>query len=209
MHPDLLRIGLHEGDQHHADQDQRRHYQPGQGDRLEANPAPDDLGDPYQYRADEQSDQRTGGDETQRHGPQPRRKHVGSRHAHLLRGIETHAENQHADNERNDPLQEHRDAHDDRAQKRQAKAQLDTGLAAIGVGDLADRIGHHEPADAEQHDRQSGEARGARERDHHQRSQAIAKLSAGAHERLRQRKQRGVAFDQPRDTARPGNRLVH
>ena len=49
-----------------------------------------------------------------------------------------------------DAVQQHREPDDDRADQRQPEAEQDAGLAAVGVGDLADRIGHQEPADAEQ-----------------------------------------------------------
>ena len=91
------------------------------------------------------------------------------------------------------------------------RPELDAGLAPVGVGDLADRIGHQEAADAEQRDGQSGEACRAGQRDHHQRPDPIGELRAGAQERLRQRKQRGVALDQRRDAAggRSGDGLMH
>ena len=88
---------------------------------------------------------------------------------------------------------------DDRADEREREAEQDAGLAAVGVGDLADRIGDEEPAQAEQADRQPREARRAGQRHHHQRPEAVGELHAGAGERLRQREQRGVALDQRRD----------
>jgi hypothetical protein len=106
-------------------------------------------------------------------------------------------------------VHEHRNAGDDRAHERQPLAEQDAGVAAEPVGDLADRVGHKEAADPEQADRQPGKTRRAGHRQHHQRADAVSKLGASADERLRQREQRRVAFDQRRDAARPGNRFVH
>ena len=74
---------------------------------------------------------------------------------------------------------------DERADQREALPEQDAGLAAIVVGDLADRIGHEEAADAEQPDGEAGEARRAGHGDHHQRADAVGELRAGADEGLR------------------------
>ena len=96
------------------------------------------------------------------------------------------------------------------ADHRQPLAEQDAGLAAVVVGDPADRIGDQEAADAEQADREAGEARRAGDGDHHQRADAIGELRARADEGLRQREQPRVALDQRRDAAEgSGNGLVH
>src|SRR5262249_17837889 len=98
----------------------------------------------------------------------------------------------------------------DGADHRQSLAEQDAGLAAVEIGDLADRIGDQEAAHPEQADGETGEARRAGHGDHHQRTDAVGELDAGADKRLRQRKQHGVALDQRRDggcQARDG--LVH
>ena len=69
--------------------------------------------------------------------------------------LNAHAEQQHADDQPAKLCKHHREPDGDRTDQRQPEPELDAGLAAIGVGDLADRIGHQEPADAEQRDRQS------------------------------------------------------
>jgi hypothetical protein len=63
-----------------------------------------------------------------------------------------HPEHQEACGQDHDAVQAHRPCDDHRARERHRKAELDSGLAAIGVGDLADRVGHQEAAQPEQAD---------------------------------------------------------
>ncbi len=190
---------------------QRRKHQPGQGDRLMAGAPGDAFRQPHQERADRDADQRAGRDKAERLGANARRNHVGRRDPQLLRGVEAHTEHQHSNHQAHDAVQQHRQTDDDCAGERQRQAELDAGLAAIAVGDLADRVGHQESADAEQRDGQACEARRAGERDHHQRADAIGKLHGRTDERLRQRKQRHVALDQAWNVCgkRAAGGLVH
>jgi hypothetical protein len=132
----------------------------------------------------------------QRLRPKVRRKHVGGGDAQLLRGAHSHAEDQHAAGENGKTVHAHRQPDQDRAGERQHEAEQNAGLAAVAIGDLADRVGNQKPAQSEQADRQSRQRRGSSQGDHHQRPEAVRELHARASERLGKRKQRGIALDQ-------------
>ena len=197
--PDHFRIGVDERHQHHARNNHHRQHQPRQRERILAEAGRQPLGRRDQRGADRQSDDRAERDIAKRLGPQRRRKHIGHGDAKLVRRRHPHAENQEPGGEYDDALQAHRPCDEEGADERDREPELDAGLAAIGVGHLADRIRHQEPAETEQADRQAREARRAGDGHDHQRPDPIGQRHAGPAERLRQRNQRGVAFDERRD----------
>ena len=113
----------------------------------------DPLCDAHHRRRHQQARQRTERDVTQRLGAHVRWKHVGRGHPHLLRGLHAHTEDQEREDQERKAMRIHRQADENSADERQRQADKDSGLAAIEVGDLADRIGHEKPAQAEQRDR--------------------------------------------------------
>ena len=122
----------------------------GSASALVAGARRDKIGQRHHAGAEHNTDQRARGDEAKRQPALARQKHIGRGNAQLLAGAETHGEDDHAERQPDGAAIEHRQARNERADEREALPEQDAGLAAISVGDLADRIGDQKPADAEQ-----------------------------------------------------------
>ena len=199
VHADDFRIRLHEGDDEHARDDQNRQEEPGQAQRVQSGLAPKRFCDEDERGTEQKATKRTERDVAERLAAHGGREHVRRANAHLLRAAHAHAEREQASDKQRDALRDHRAAEHQRADERERKPQKDAGLAAVGIGDLAHRVGDEEPANADERDGKAREPGRTGEADHHERPKSVAELHARARERLRDREQSYVALDEGRD----------
>ena len=81
-----------------------------------------------------------------------RRKHVGCRHAQLLGGIHSHAEDQHGADQEGKAVHSYRKPDRNRTDQRQGKPKKNACFAAVSIRNLANRVGDEKTAESDQAD---------------------------------------------------------